>query len=266
MGHNTVSDVPPLSTHLRITMPFTNNMGESLHFLINGISANLLLGATGVENTLTLHCLGYLFFTTVKHLHHTFSPHSNFPPELAKLKTRFDISGLILVRNMCFNKPTNPPPTLSLSNFIPPLLGVLIKKDSPLSMSLFNAICHVCIINSAKLPLCGRNNRLFITLHEPSPSLDDNQELAQCINTNQCQLHDTTTHKIIRNTRINSNVITSSNKYIRCTTASFGSCLGFLCDFTNGRIDLHLTGLFLASRYTSIFFAQHITSKIIGIN
>jgi hypothetical protein len=40
-------------------------MGESLHFLIDGISTNLLLGAKDVENTLTLRCLGYLIFTTV---------------------------------------------------------------------------------------------------------------------------------------------------------------------------------------------------------
>jgi hypothetical protein len=117
-----IPNFPPISKHLCVTMPFVNNMSESLHFLIKGISVNLLLGPSNVENTLTLRHLGYLIFRTVKTLHSTFPPHLPFPPELSKLKTCFDIEGIISVKKVRFNKPLKPTPT-STPNHIRPLLG-----------------------------------------------------------------------------------------------------------------------------------------------
>jgi hypothetical protein len=246
-------------------MPFVNDMSKSLHFLIEGISVNLLLGPSDVENTLTLQHLGYLIFRTVKTLHSTFPPHLPFPPELSKLKTRFDIEGIISVKKVHFNKPLKPTPT-STPNHIRPLLGVIIEKDSSLSKLLLQAIQHVCITNSAKLPLYKRNDHLSIYLHALSPSADKKYALARQINTTHRTLHDTTKHTIICNIRISYKIITPTNQYLRRATASFGNCIGFLLDFTNGPVDLHLTGLFHASRDTNYLSPQHVTSRIIEFN
>jgi hypothetical protein len=59
-------------------------MGESLHYLLDGVSISLLLGENGSKKKLTLRYLAYLIYTTVKSLHATLPPHHPFPPELTK--------------------------------------------------------------------------------------------------------------------------------------------------------------------------------------
>jgi hypothetical protein len=71
--------LPPIASHLRVTIPSINDMGESLHFLLDGISVSLLLGDSGHENILTLRYLAFQIFNAVKSLHSTLSPYHPFP-------------------------------------------------------------------------------------------------------------------------------------------------------------------------------------------
>jgi hypothetical protein len=94
-------------------------MVKSLHYLLDGISVSLLLGENGTKKTLTLRYLAYLLYTTVKSLHATLPPHHPFPQELTKkFVSRIDISNLIGIKKIRFNKPSNPtdssPPTSPL--------------------------------------------------------------------------------------------------------------------------------------------------------
>jgi hypothetical protein len=82
-----IPTLPPIAKHFQVSIPFINDMDESLHFLIEGISVSLLLGERQVETILTLRHLGYLIFNEVKALYSTFPPHKPFPPELNKLRT-----------------------------------------------------------------------------------------------------------------------------------------------------------------------------------
>jgi hypothetical protein len=70
----------PVASHFKVSIPFTNDMDESLQFLIEGISVTLLLGERQVETILTLRHLGYLIFKAVRSLYSTFLPYNPFPP------------------------------------------------------------------------------------------------------------------------------------------------------------------------------------------
>jgi hypothetical protein len=80
---------PPVAEHFKATIPFTNDLDESLQFFIEGISASLLLDDRQLNNILTLYYLGYLIFNAVKSLYATFPQNDQFPHELTKIKTRF---------------------------------------------------------------------------------------------------------------------------------------------------------------------------------
>jgi hypothetical protein len=56
---DTIPNLPPLASHLRVFIPLINDMDETFRFIIDGISIGLLLGTNGPENTLTLRYLGY---------------------------------------------------------------------------------------------------------------------------------------------------------------------------------------------------------------
>jgi hypothetical protein len=84
-------------------------MGESLHYLLDGVSISLLLGENRSKKKLTLRYLAYLIYTTVKSLHATLPPHHPFPPELTKkFVSHIDIGNLIGIKKIRFNKPSNP--------------------------------------------------------------------------------------------------------------------------------------------------------------
>jgi hypothetical protein len=53
-----IPNLPPAAPHYKVSIPFTNNMDESLNFFIEGISVNLLLGDRQTETILTLRHLG----------------------------------------------------------------------------------------------------------------------------------------------------------------------------------------------------------------
>ena len=90
-------------------IPSINDMGESLHYLLDGVSISLLLGENGSKKKLTLRYLAYLIYTTVKSLHATLPPHHPFPPELTKkFVSHIDIGNLIGIKKIRFNKPSNP--------------------------------------------------------------------------------------------------------------------------------------------------------------
>jgi hypothetical protein len=102
--------LPPLANHLCIVIPFINNMGESLHYLLDRVSVSLLLGGYGTKNTLTLQYLAYLIYNTVESLHATLPPHHPFPPELTKKFTsRLNIGNLIGIKKSDSTNHPNPP-------------------------------------------------------------------------------------------------------------------------------------------------------------
>jgi hypothetical protein len=74
-------------------------MVETLSFIIISISTSLLLGENGYKNFLTFCHLGYLISMAVKSLYLSVTPHLPFPSELARFTTRFDIYGIISVKN-----------------------------------------------------------------------------------------------------------------------------------------------------------------------
>jgi hypothetical protein len=56
------------------------------------------------------------------------------------------------------------------------------------------------------------------------------------------------------------------DSYLVTAAGSIANCVGFLPDFTNGMADIHLTGLFRASRETSFLRPDNVTSRIIEAN
>jgi hypothetical protein len=83
---------------------------------------------------------------------------------------------------------------------------------------------------------------------------------------NHCPLHDASQYKIIRNIRISPKLITKTDFYIRRAIGLLSNCIGFFLDFTNGPVDLQLTGVFVASGKTSYLSPQHVTSRIVEAN
>jgi hypothetical protein len=259
--------LPPIASHLRVIIPSINDMGESLHFLLDGISVSLLLGDSGHENTLTLRYLAFQIFNAVKSLHSTLPPYDPFPPELTKkFVSRFDIGNLIGIKKIRFNKPSKPSTPSPTNTAIRPLLGITISKDSTYSELLRNAITHVCVTNAAALPIFGRPDHLCISLHALRTTQNETNTIAQQISLNHRPLHDTSQYRIIRNIRISPKIITKADLYIRRAIGLLGNCIGFFLDFTNGPIDLQLTGVFVALRETSYLSPQHVTSRIVEAN
>jgi hypothetical protein len=114
-------------------------MNESLQFFIEDISISLLLGDQLLDNILTLCYLGYLIINAVKSLYATFPPHDQFPHELTKIKTHFDISALISVKKVRFStqqsmqQQSHNTTQQGRTNDLPPhpTLGIVITKTSP---------------------------------------------------------------------------------------------------------------------------------------
>ncbi len=99
---HTIPHLAPAADHFRVTLPFTNNMEESLDFLVKGVSVCLLLGERSLDNILALRHLGYLIFLNIRALHPTLPPNTPFPPELACFTSCFDISRLISIKKARF--------------------------------------------------------------------------------------------------------------------------------------------------------------------
>jgi hypothetical protein len=106
--HN-IPNLPPVASHFKVSIPFTNNMDELLHFFIEGISVTLFLGDRQVETILTLRHLGYLIFNKVRSFYSTFPSHDPFPPNLDKFRTRFAIGSLISTKKVWFSTQQQPP-------------------------------------------------------------------------------------------------------------------------------------------------------------
>jgi hypothetical protein len=104
--HN-IPNLPPFASHFKVSITFTNDMDESLHFFIEGVSVTLLLGDRQVKTILSLHHLRYLIFNEVKSLYSTFPPHNPFPPNLNKFRTRFAIGSLIPAKKRFGFPPNN---------------------------------------------------------------------------------------------------------------------------------------------------------------
>ena len=175
-------------------------------------------------------------------------------------------------QNFCCCAPKNLIQTLQTIHLPPtntpirPLLGIIISKDPTYSELLRNAITHVCITNAAALPIFGRPDHLCISLHTFGPTQDDTNTIAKQISLNHRPLHDASQYKIIRNIRISPKLITKTDLYIRRAIGLLGNCIGFFLDFTNGPVDLQLTGVFVASRETSYLSPQHVMSRIVEAN
>jgi len=272
---DTIPHLPPIASHLRVSLPLINDMDETFRFLIDGISVALLLGNNGRENVLTLRYLGFLIFKAVRKIYPTLPPHEPFPHSLAKLKTRHDIGRVISVKKIRFSRTpppnTNPPrPVRSLLPTTPPnphpLLGVVITNSAPLCDTLNDVIHHVCITHQSKLHLCGPpSGGISVHLHQKPSTIPDQLRLAREISTNHAPLHDASKHKIVRGIRIHQHTLLKDS-YLVTAAGSIANCVGFLPDFTNGMADIHLTGLFRASRETSFLRPDNVTSRIIEAN
>ena len=272
---DTIPHLPPIASHLRVSLPLINDMDETFRFLIDGVSVALLLGNNGRENVLTLRYLGFLIFKAIRKIYPTLPPHEPFPHSLAKLKTRYDIGRVISVKKIRFSRipppNTNPPPPVR--SLLPttqsnphPLLGIVITNSTPLCDTLNDAIHHVCITHQSKLHLCGHpSNGISVHLHQKPSTIPDQLRLAREISTNHNPLHDASQHKIVRGIRIHQHALLKDN-YLVTAAGSIANCVGFLPDFTNGMADIHLTGLFRASRETSFLRPDNVTSRIIEAN
>jgi hypothetical protein len=259
--------LPPIASHLRIIIPSINDMGESLHFLLNGVSSSLLLGDSGHKNTLTLRYLAFQIFNAVKSLHSTLPPYHPFPPELAeKFGSSFNIGNLIGITKIRFNKPSKPSTSSPTNTAICSLLGIIISKNSTYSKLLRNAITHVCMTNTTALPIFGCPDHLCISLHTFGPTQEETHTSAKQISLNYHPLHNISQYKIILNIRISPKLITKTDFYICWAIGLLGNCIGFFLDFTNSPVDLQLTGVFVASRKTSYLSPQHVTSRIVEAN
>jgi hypothetical protein len=97
---DTIPNLPPLASHLRVSIPLINNMDETFRFIIDGISVGLLLGTNGSENTLTLRYLGYRIFAAFKPIYLTLPPYHPFPRALSTIRRCFDIGKFISVKKI----------------------------------------------------------------------------------------------------------------------------------------------------------------------
>jgi hypothetical protein len=148
--HN-IPNLPPVAKHFKVTIPFTNDMDESLQFFIKGIGVSFLLGDQQLDNILTLCYLGYIIFDAVKSLHATFPPQDQFPHDLTKIKTRFAIGALQKKVQFSTQQSTQKQSCNTTqqpqghTNDLPPcpILGIVIIKTSPYALLLFNAIHFV---------------------------------------------------------------------------------------------------------------------------
>jgi hypothetical protein len=255
---NTIPHLPPSANHFRVTLPFTNDMEESLDFLIEGVSVSLLLGERSQDNILTLRHLGYLIFLTIRALHSTLPPNPPFPPKLARFTSRFDISRIILVKKVRFGvSPTTSRRSGSTPNpaYIRPLLGIVLSKTAPFYDHLRDAIHHACVKNSAILPICGSSSdRLSLRLHPLTKFISnqvttapDHHILARRIDAAHNPLFDTTKFKIIRHVPIHVNILLKGSFLLNAIN-SFGNCFGILLDFSHGIGAPLLTCIFRATR------------------
>ena len=263
----TIPHLPDDAKHFHVNMPFTNTMGETLCFILEGISVNLLLGDTDRENVLTLRHLGFLLFKQLKLLYPTVPPFLPFPRELARYVTRFDVGSILSVKKVKFSavssksdKSDRPPPPL-----VRPLLGIVLTKISPIFDLLNDAFTHVCIKQSQSLPVCGCHSLLSVRLHTFTSHRDVNINTGRGIVRAHQPLHDDTLHLIKRDIRISMKVLQSPIYLIRAANA-FGNCLGFLFDFSRGITDLRLTGIFRTHRDTSYLSSDQISSRIVEFN
>jgi len=182
-----------------------------------------------------------------------------------KSVSRFDIGNLIGIKKIRFNKPSNPSTPSPTNTAIRPLLGIIISKDSTYSKLLRNAITHICIPMPLHYPSLD-NPTTYASPYTPSVSpQDETNTIAKQISLNHRPLHDASRYRIIRNIRISPKpkIITKTDIYLRRAIGLLGNCIGFFLDFTNGPIDLQLTGVFVASSETSYLSPQHVTSRIV---
>ncbi len=138
---------------LALTIPFTNDINESIQFFIKGISVSLLLGDRHLNKILTFCYLVYLIFNTIKSLHATFCLQDQIPQELTMIKTCFAIGALNSVKKVLFStqqstqqqsRNTTQQPQCCANDLPPrPTLGIVITKTSPIASLLFNAIHFV---------------------------------------------------------------------------------------------------------------------------
>jgi hypothetical protein len=223
--------LPPIAEHFKVSIPFINDMDESLQFLIEGISVSALLGERQVETIYTLRHLGYLIFNEVKALYSTFPSHDPFPPELNKLRTRFSIGTVISTKKVRFTttqqqqkqqrRTTNQHPPERPPH---PVLGVVLTKQSPYAELLYDAIHFVCIKNKGRLNLFGNpTDHISLALHEWPQDYEDLLQLARSMGTSHSSLHDPTKFKIIRNVPIHPHILEKQHYLLRAIK-SFGSC------------------------------------------
>ena len=273
---DTIPNLPPIASHLRVSIPLINDMDETFRYLIDGVSVALLLGNNGRENVLTLRYLGFLIFKAIRALYPTLPPYEPFPHALAKLKTRYDIGRIISVKKIRFSRTppsnTNPPPPvrslLTATNTTPPhpLLGIVITNSTPLCDIINDAIYHVCVTHASRLHLCGPpSSGISVHLHQKPPTIPEQLSLAKEISTRHSTLHNASQHKIVRGIRIHQHALIKET-YLTTAAGSIANCVGFLPDFSNGVADLLLTGLFRASRETSFLRPDNVTSRIVEAN
>ena len=274
---DTIPDLPPIARHLTVSIPNINDMDETFQYLIEGISAPLLLGPHLMSNVLTQRYLGFLIFKAVRSIYPTLPPHSPFPSALRKFATRQDIGKLISVKKIQFNKqqehnknpqsPVRPLIKQGKTNTHPyPLLGVILTNTTPLSTLLHDAIFHVCVTHNRRLHICGPpSNGISITLHQKPTTQPDTLSLATEISIGHDPIHDPSQYKIVRNIRIHPNALLKP-EYLLQAAGSLADCVGFLPDFSQGAGDLRLTALFTSSRNTSFLRPDAVTSRIIEAN
>jgi len=153
-----------------------------------------------------------------------------------------DVENTLTFQYLVYFRETSPshsPIPLSISTPPLPLLGVLITKDPSLVQSS-SMRCNTFASPNQPSSHCMA---IKTTSHSHYPSMNYHPTLMTTTillekstptttsSTPPPNIKSSTTSESIQK------VIASPNKYLHRAMASFGSCLGFLCDLTNGTIN-----------------------------
>jgi hypothetical protein len=241
-----IPNLPPNTNFLTITTPYINAMNERLEFLIEGVGLRTLLGQEEHENSDTFRHLGFLIFTALctcwkLNMH----PSHPFPPDLARLLTRYDITHIISTKKVRVRTPENTP---KIHN----MLGIILTTNEPHATTIRDTLHELCINKQHPLLIFGMHNTFAIHLHMFPTNNDPNRiTLGRAINSSNHQLHLTSQFKIIRNVQIHPKFL-RQHKNIMQATLGLNNCIALFCNFSSGHGDLHLTAIFNAGCTTPL--------------
>jgi hypothetical protein len=164
-----IPNLPPITNFLTITTPHINAMNERLKFPFKGVGPHTLLGQEEYKNSDTFRHLGFLIITALRtcwklNMH----PTHPFPPNLARLITRYDIMHIISTKKVRVRTPQNTP---KIHN----MLGIILTTNEPHATTIRETLHELCIVKQHPLLIFGMHNTFAIHLHVFPPNNDPNR-------------------------------------------------------------------------------------------